>query len=60
MTLTLSLRSPVIGSAHYLTEKNILVKFNENHSKGFRRYGVDTKFKAKSMTLTCNLGLESR
>ena len=29
----LSLHSLVIGSAH-LTERNIWVKFNENHSKG--------------------------
>ena len=33
VTLTLGLRSRVIGSAHRLTDRNIWVKFNENHSK---------------------------
>ena len=56
MTLTLSLCSGVIGFAHYLTKRNIWVKFNENCLKGsgdmgFRRYGVDTKFKGKSFDL---------
>ena len=35
MTLTLSLHSRVIGSAHCLNEINIWVKFIENLSKGF-------------------------
>ena len=34
MTLTLSLDSLVIGSAHGLSEKNIWVKFNENRLNG--------------------------
>ena len=34
MTLTLSLCSRVIGSAHRLAERNIWVKFNENRLKG--------------------------
>ena len=33
-------------SAHSLTERNILVKLNENSSKGS---GVDKKFKGKSL-----------
>ena len=33
-TLTPSLCSQVIGSAHHLTERNILVKFIENRPKG--------------------------
>ena len=31
LTLTLCLHSQVMGSAHCLTEINILVKLNENH-----------------------------
>ena len=34
MTLTLSLRRRVMGSAHHLTERNVWVKFNENRCKG--------------------------
>ena len=34
VTLTLSLRSRVIGSAHGLTERNIWVKLNKNRLKG--------------------------
>ena len=34
MTLTLSLCSQVIDSAHHITESNIWVKFNENPPKG--------------------------
>ena len=34
MTLTLSLRSHVMGSANCLTEINIRVKFIEDYSKG--------------------------
>ena len=34
VTLALSLRTSVIGSANRLTEKNIWVKFNENRLKG--------------------------
>ena len=36
VTLTLSLRSQVIGSAHGLTERNIRVKLNKNRLKGSR------------------------
>ena len=34
LTLTFSLGSWVMCSAHCLTKRNILVKFNENRSKG--------------------------
>ena len=34
MTLTLSLGSWIMCSAHQLTERNICVKLNDNHSKG--------------------------
>ena len=34
MTLTWSLRSRVMGFAHHLSEWNIMLKFNENRSKG--------------------------
>ena len=33
---------------------------SRKYIKGLGRYGVDTKFKGKSLTLTCDLGLESR
>ena len=46
MTVTVSLYSWVIGSAHHLTEMNIWLKFNEN-----QRYGADTKFQGKSNDL---------
>ena len=52
-------RSWVIGSAHHLTERNIWVKFNENCSKGFGRYGADTNWRVNPMTLKCDLDLES-
>ena len=34
MTLTLSMCSRVIGSTHYLTKRNIWMKFNANRLKG--------------------------
>ena len=34
MTLTSSLCSGAIGSAHYLTKRNIWITFNENPLKG--------------------------
>ena len=44
MTLKCDLESAHLSHwlCTHLTEKNICVKFNENHSKGSEIYGVDT------------------
>ena len=55
MTLTLSLHSRVIGSANRLTERNIWVKFNENHSKGSGDMEWTRISRVNSITLTCDL-----
>ena len=41
--------------AHRITERNIWVKFNENQPKG-----SDENSKVNTLTLTCDLDLESR
>ena len=60
MTLTFSLCSRVIGSAHRLTERNILVKFNENRPKGSGDMERTRNSRVNPLTLTCDLYLESR
>ena len=47
-----------MGSAQRLTERNIWVKCNENHSKGSGDM-ADKIFKGKSHDLECDLDLES-
>ena len=56
VTLTLSLRSRVIGSAHRRTERNIWVKFIENRSKGSGDMGRIQNSRVNHMTLTFSLG----
>ena len=56
--MTLSLQSQVIGSARHLTERNILVKFNENRSKGSGDMGWTRNSRVNPLALTCDL--ESR
>ena len=56
MTLTLSLCSLVIGSAHRLTERNIWVKFNEKGSGDMEWTRIEG---ICPMTLKCDLDLES-
>ena len=59
MTMTLSLCSRVIGSAHRHTERNIWVKFNENRiriQEIWSRHEIQVKFKGKSLSLTLSLG----
>ena len=58
MTLTLSLCSRVIGSAHRLTERKIFVKFNENRLKGSGDMERENS-RVNPFTLTCDLDLES-
>ena len=57
-TLTLSLHSRVMGSAHQLTERNIWVKFYENGPKGSGDMERTQNSKVNPLTLTCDL--ESR
>ena len=52
MTLTMSLCSHVIGSAHYLTMRNIWVKSNENHLKGSRDMEQTQNSRANPLTLS--------
>ena len=58
MTLTLSLGSWVMCSAHRLTERNIWVKLNENRPKGTGNMERTRNSKVNPLTLTCDL--ESR
>ena len=56
MTLTLSLCSQVLGSGHYLTQRNIWVKINENLLKGIG--DMEWIRNSRVNPLTCDL--ESR
>ena len=56
MTSTLSLCSRVIGSANYLTKKNIWVKFNENRLKGSGDMERTRNSRVNPLTLTLSLG----
>ena len=56
--MTLSLNSRVIDSAHCLTERNIWVKFNENHLKVTGDMERTRNSRVNLMTSTCDL--ESR
>ena len=58
MTLTLSMYSQVIGSAHFLTERNIWMEFNENGLKGSGDMDRTQNSRVNPMTLTCDF--ESR
>ena len=53
--MTLSLCSGVIGSAHYLTQRNIRVKFNENCLKGSGDKERTQNSRVNPLTLTCDL-----
>ena len=55
----MSLCCRVIGSAHYLTKINILVKFNENHLKGSRDMERTRNSRVNPLTLTLSLVAES-
>ena len=55
MTLTLSLCSLVIGSAHYLTKRNIWMKSNENSLKGPGDMEKTQNSMINPLTLTCDL-----
>ena len=55
MTVTLSLRSGVIGSAQCLTERNTWVKFNENRSKGTGDKERTQNSRVNHMTSKCDL-----
>ena len=55
MTLTLSLHSRVIGSAHRLTERNIWAKFIENRLKGSGEMTRTRNSRVNPLTLTCDL-----
>ena len=58
MTLTLSLCSQVIDSAHYLTKRNIWVKFNENRLNGSGDMERTRNSRVNPLILTCDF--ESR
>ena len=60
MTLTLSLCSRVIGSAHYLTKRNIWVKLHKNRLKGSGDMEPTRNSKVNPLTLTCDLDIEFR
>ena len=60
MTLTLSLCSRVIRSAHYLTKRNSLVKLNENHLKGSEDMERTRNSMVNLLTLTFDLDCKSR
>ena len=60
MTLTLSLYTRVICSAHYLTQRNILMKFHENRLKGSGDMERTRNSRVDPLTLTCDLDFESR
>ena len=55
LTLTLSLGSWVMCSAHCLTNRNILVKFHENQSKGSGDKEWTRNSRVNPLTLTCDL-----
>ena len=59
MTLTLSLGSGVICSAHHLTKRNIWVKLNENRPKGSGDKERTRNSRVIHLTLTCDLTLGS-
>ena len=60
VTLTLSLHSWVVGSAHRVNEGNIWQKFNENCSKGSGDTCMERwNWRVNYMTLKCDLDLES-
>ena len=59
MTLTLSLCSRVIWSAHYLTKRNIWVKMNENRLKGSGDMELTRNSRVNPFTLTLTLSLGS-
>ena len=52
--------SRVIGSAHRLTERNNLVKFNENQPKGSGDMEMTRNSRVNPLTLTCKLDFELR
>ena len=54
MNLTLCLCNPVIGSAHYLTKRNIWVKFNENRLKGSGDMEGTRNSMVNPLLLTCD------
>ena len=56
--MTLSLCSQVIGSAHYLTKRNICGMLNEDRLKGSGDMERTRKSRVNPLTLTCDL--ESR
>ena len=56
MTLTLSLHSRVIGSAHQLTERNIGVMFNENLTNSLGYMERTQNSRVNPMILKCDLG----
>ena len=58
MTLTLSLCSRDIGSAHFLTEWNIWVKFNENRLEGSGDMEGIRISRVNPLTLTCDHDIE--
>ena len=60
MTLTLSMCSRVIGSAHNLTQRNIWVKFDENRLDGSGDMERTPNSRGNPLTLTCDLEFESR
>ena len=57
MTLTLSLHTLEIGSAHRLTERNILVKFNEHLFKGSADMERTRNRRVNPMNMKCDLDL---
>ena len=52
MTLTLSLCSRVINSAHCLTERIIWLKFNENRPMGYRDMERTQNSRVNPLTLS--------
>ena len=54
-----SLHSQVIGFVYFLTEIIIWVMFNENCLKGSRDLEQTRNTRVNSMTLNCDLDLES-
>ena len=53
--MTLSLGSWAMCSAHRLTERNIWVKFNENHPKVSGDMQRTQNSRVNHLTLTCDL-----
>ena len=58
MILTLSLCSRVISSAHYLTQRNICVKFNTYRLNGSGDMEQTRNSRVNPLTLTCDLAIE--